>query len=106
MKNPYLNRKAQQTDQQKPQVLPAQSDTDSNSAPVRPQPTPVAPEEIADMPPAASAYSAYRSAEVETLTQRDLIIKLYQGAERFLVQAKIGDGEQTNRISHRLAVKS
>ena len=42
------------------------------------------------MPPAASAYSAYRTAEVETLTQRDLIIKLYQGAERFLLQAKIG----------------
>ena len=41
------------------------------------------------MPP-AHAYAAYRTAEVETLTQRDLIVKLYQGAERFLLQAKMG----------------
>ena len=32
----------------------------------------------------STAYAAYRSAEVETLSQRDLIIRLYQGAERFL----------------------
>ncbi|MBA3845327.1 MAG: flagellar export chaperone FliS [Planctomycetes bacterium] len=36
----------------------------------------------------ANAYAAYRSAEVEGLTQRDLLIKLYQGAERFLFQAQ------------------
>ena len=42
------------------------------------------------MPPAHKAYAAYRSAEVETLTQRDLIVKLYQGAERFLVQCQMG----------------
>ena len=36
----------------------------------------------------AQAYKAYRSAEVETLSQRDLIIKLYEGADRFLLQAE------------------
>lgn len=36
----------------------------------------------------ASAYAAYRSAEVVTLSQRELIIKLYIGAERFLVLAQ------------------
>lgn len=39
------------------------------------------------MSPAVRAYNAYRSAEVETLSQRDLLVKLYQGAERFLNQA-------------------
>ena len=34
----------------------------------------------------ANAYAAYRTAEVETISQRDLIVKLYQGAERFLRQ--------------------
>jgi flagellar secretion chaperone FliS len=38
--------------------------------------------------PAANAYAAYRSAEVTTMSQRDLLVKLYQGAERFLVQAR------------------
>jgi flagellar protein FliS len=32
--------------------------------------------------------SAYRHAEFDTLTQRDLIVKLYAGAERFLVVAQ------------------
>lgn len=36
------------------------------------------------MSPAAAAFAAYRSAEIGTLSQRDLIVKLYQGAERFL----------------------
>jgi flagellar protein FliS len=36
------------------------------------------------MSPAATAYAAYRSAEIETISQRDLIVLLYQGAERFL----------------------
>lgn len=34
----------------------------------------------------ASAYASYRNAEITTLNQRDLIVKLYQGAERFLLQ--------------------
>ncbi len=32
----------------------------------------------------SSAYAAYRSAEIETVSQRELIVQLYQGAERFL----------------------
>jgi flagellar protein FliS len=36
----------------------------------------------------ARAFAAYRSAQVETLTQRDLIIRLYQGAEKFLRLAR------------------
>ncbi len=34
------------------------------------------------------AFAAYRSAQVETLSQRDLIIRLYQGAEKFLCLAR------------------
>lgn len=36
------------------------------------------------MSPAATAYAAYRSAEIETISQKDLIVCLYQGAEKFL----------------------
>ncbi|HEX3132273.1 MAG TPA: flagellar export chaperone FliS [Planctomycetota bacterium] len=36
------------------------------------------------MSPAATAYAAYRSAEIETISQKDLIVRLYQGAEKFL----------------------
>jgi flagellar protein FliS len=36
------------------------------------------------MSPAATAYAAYRAAEIETISQKELIIRLYQGAERFL----------------------
>jgi len=32
----------------------------------------------------STAHAAYRSAEVETLSQRELIVRLYQGAERFI----------------------
>jgi flagellar protein FliS len=35
---------------------------------------------------AALAYAAYRHAEVETLTQRDLLVKLFEGMERFIEQ--------------------
>ena len=31
-----------------------------------------------------TAHATYRSAEVETLSQRELIVRLYQGAERFI----------------------
>jgi flagellar secretion chaperone FliS len=31
---------------------------------------------------------AYRSAEIGTLSQRDLLVRLYQGIERFLTQAQ------------------
>ncbi len=37
---------------------------------------------------AANAYSAYRFAELQTIPQRDLIVRLYQGAERFLILAQ------------------
>lgn len=36
------------------------------------------------MSPGSSAAKAYQRAEVETMTQRDLLVKLYQGSERFL----------------------
>ena len=35
-----------------------------------------------------SAQKAYRNAEVETISQRDLLVRLYQGAERFLTIAQ------------------
>jgi flagellar protein FliS len=36
---------------------------------------------------AFSARAAYQSSDIGTLSQRDLIVRLYEGAERFLVQA-------------------
>lgn len=36
---------------------------------------------------ARNAYAAYRSSEIETLNQRDLVVKLYEGVERFLARA-------------------
>ncbi|MCS6970129.1 MAG: flagellar export chaperone FliS [Planctomycetota bacterium] len=36
---------------------------------------------------AALAYSAYRRSEIETLSPRDLLVKLFEGLERFIEQA-------------------
>ena len=41
------------------------------------------------MASAASAFASYRSAEAETLSQRDLLVRLFQGAERFLTQGRL-----------------
>ncbi len=38
----------------------------------------------------AQAYNAYKTAEVGTLSQRELIVKLYEGADKFLLQAEVG----------------
>jgi flagellar secretion chaperone FliS len=35
----------------------------------------------------ALAYASYRNSEISTLNQRDLIVKLYRGAENFLLQS-------------------
>jgi flagellar protein FliS len=35
---------------------------------------------------AAIAYSTYRRSEIETLTPRDLLVKLFEGMERFIEQ--------------------
>lgn len=35
---------------------------------------------------AALAYSAYRRSEIETLSPRDLLVKLFEGLERFIEQ--------------------
>lgn len=38
----------------------------------------------------AAAYAAsYRTAEVETLSQRDLLVKLYQGSEKFIQRGRM-----------------
>ncbi len=49
---------------------------------------------------AANAYSAYRSAELQTIPQRDLIVRLYQGAERFLIQAQAAIHNKQNEMAH------
>ncbi|TVR14466.1 MAG: flagellar export chaperone FliS [Planctomycetota bacterium] len=36
------------------------------------------------MPNAAAAFAQYRKTETETLTQRDLLVRLYFGIERFI----------------------
>ncbi len=38
---------------------------------------------------AAVAYSAYRRSEIETLTPRDLLVKLFEGLERFIEQTSL-----------------
>ncbi|MCK6488249.1 MAG: flagellar export chaperone FliS [Planctomycetes bacterium] len=43
---------------------------------------------MADQQPARAAAGAYRRAEINTLSQRDLLVRLYQGAERFLTHAR------------------
>lgn len=46
----------------------------------------------------STVHAAYRSAEVETLSQRELIVRLYQGAEKFLLAGRSalekGKGEE------------
>jgi flagellar protein FliS len=49
---------------------------------------------------AANAYSAYRSAELQTISQRDLIVRLYQGAERFLIQAQAAIHNKQHEMAH------
>ncbi len=48
----------------------------------------------------SQAYSAYKNAEVTTLSQRDLIIKLYEGADRFLLQAESGITNSQWELAH------
>lgn len=38
---------------------------------------------------AAIAYGAYRRSEIETLTPRDLLVKLFEGMERYIEQAAL-----------------
>lgn len=38
---------------------------------------------------AAVAYSAYRRGEIETITPRDLLVKLFEGLERFIDQGAL-----------------
>lgn len=38
---------------------------------------------------AAIAYGAYRRSEIETLTPRDLLVKLFEGMERYLEQSAL-----------------
>jgi flagellar secretion chaperone FliS len=49
---------------------------------------------------AANAYAAYRAAELQTISQRDLIVRLYQGAERFLIQAQAGIHNKQPEMAH------
>lgn len=49
----------------------------------------------------AQAYAnAYRSAEVRTVSQRDLIVQLYRGAERFLTQATVAMANHEIESAH------
>jgi len=47
-----------------------------------------------------SAQSAYRNAEIETLTQRELIVKLYEGSERFLAIAQAAMQNRQIELAH------
>jgi flagellar protein FliS len=52
------------------------------------------------MPPPGSALRAYRNSEVATLSQRDMIVRLYQGMERFLVQAQMAMNNRQPAEAH------
>jgi flagellar protein FliS len=54
----------------------------------------------------ANAYAAYRTAEIETISQRDLIVKLYEGAERFLRQAQVAMRQRQTEIAHNNCLKA
>ena len=54
----------------------------------------------------ASAYAAYRSAEVATISQRELIVKLYAGAERFLAVAQESFASGQREAAHTACVKA
>ena len=43
------------------------------------------------MASAASAFASYRSAEAETLSQSDLLVRLFQGAENVFNARPFGD---------------
>lgn len=49
---------------------------------------------------AANAYQAYRTAEIETISQRELIVKMYQGMERFIVQAQMAMHNKKLEAAH------
>ena len=55
---------------------------------------------------AVKAYAAYKSAQVETLTQRDLIIQLYLGAEKFLLSAQKAMDEHRIEAAHVNCIKA
>lgn len=50
---------------------------------------------------AAIAYSAYRRSEIETLTPRDLLVKLFEGLERFIDQAAMAVDNRQYELSTR-----
>ena len=41
-------------------------------------------------PPPSQARKAYRTAEVETCSQRDLLVKLFEGIDRFMAESAAG----------------
>jgi flagellar secretion chaperone FliS len=49
---------------------------------------------------AAYANAAYKNAEVETLSQRDLIVKLYEAAERSLCQAQVAMANKSFELAY------
>lgn len=50
------------------------------------------------MASALAAFRSSRTAEIETLSQRDLLVRLFQGAERFLIQARFGIENDNNEM--------
>jgi flagellar protein FliS len=50
---------------------------------------------------AATAYTAYRAAEIETISQKDLVIRLFQGIERMLVGAREAMVARQLEVAHR-----
>lgn len=49
---------------------------------------------------AAIAYSAYRRSELETISPRDLLVRLFQGLERFIDQAALAIRNRRWELAH------
>ncbi len=47
----------------------------------------------------AALAAAYRNAEIETVSQRDLLVRLYQGIERFLDQGEAAMRNQKRELA-------
>jgi flagellar protein FliS len=52
------------------------------------------------------AYAAYKNAEIETLSRRDLLVKLYEAAERNMAQAQLAMANKSLEMSHNSCLKA
>lgn len=57
-------------------------------------------------PPSAQARKAYQSAEVETCSQRDILVKLFEGVDRFMAESAQGLRDQQYDVAQKASSKA